>query len=614
MYHRWQNETGPPLDFAKGEGYQYARPGSARQFEKTSLFPTILAGAPLPGFMCGDPLRNDPQGSGLPCSPFDGHDELVGFRAMRSSAATFLNFSLAVDLRVPLGVRAGGGWPSRSELASGIGRYNKFMDMTSPDPDDNWAHRPAAPQLCLVCDDLVALTRSLYQERNPVVPVTDITAPSTSANADPAPNPEGWNAGDVVIDLAATDGGSGVKEIEHSVAGAEAGAAIVTAGAAATRTLVAEGTTTLSFQARDVAGNEETVRSLEVHIDRTPPSISAEATTMPNASGWYRGAVDVLFTASDALSGLLSSPEDVTISTEGAEQEVVGSAEDKAGNVAPAAVLLNIDLTPPDITFASRTPANAAGWNKSDVTVSWNCADALSGAASASVSESLGSEGLALTLAGTCLDVAGNAATDTQSQINIDTTAPQVALASRTPANAAGWNNSDVSVVWNCTDGLSGPGSPSVSASRSSEGAAQAATGTCVDLANNSANVTESGIHIDKTAPSVTINAPANGAVLLLNAPAASSYVCGDSLSGVQSCNGPVASGSPAGTSSVGSKQFTVNASDAAGNTASATHSYSVQYAFSGFSNPIAALPTINSANAGRTVPVNTRFATRTES
>ena len=38
----------------------------------------------------------------------------------------------------------------------------------------------------------------------------------------------------------------------------------------------------------------------------------------------------------------------------------------------------------------------------------------------------------------------GNTASDTQSGINIDKTAPVIAFVSRTPANSNGWNNGDV--------------------------------------------------------------------------------------------------------------------------------------------------------------------------
>jgi hypothetical protein len=77
----------------------------------------------------------------------------------------------------------------------------------------------------------------------------------------------------------------------------------------------------------------------------------------------------------------------------------------------------------------------------------------------------------------------------------------------RTPApNANGWNNTDVTVVFTCTDALSGlaPGSPPIATVLSSEGMNQPVSGTCLDLAGNSASAETSGINIDKTPPALS--------------------------------------------------------------------------------------------------------------
>jgi hypothetical protein len=188
--------------------------------------------------------------------------------------------------------------------------------------------------------------------------------------------------------------------------------------------------------------------------------------------------------------------------------------------------------------------------------------------------------------------------------VNVDKTAPAIALASRTPANAAGWNNTDVALTWNCSDALSGPVVNPVAQSLSAEGASQSATGTCADKAGHTASNTQAGIKIDKTSPTSQITTPANGAVYLLNASVSAAYGCADALAGVSACVGAVASGAALDTATVGDKTFTVSAADAAGNQSAASHSYSVHYAFPGFSNPIAALPAVNTAKAGKTVPL----------
>src|SRR5205814_10154382 len=75
-----------------------------------------------------------------------------------------------------------------------------------------------------------------------------------------------------------------------------------------------------------------------------------------------------------------------------------------------------------------------------------------------------------------------------------DTTSPTITLVSRTPANANGWNNGPVTVTWSCADSGSGPVAPRVSRTVGAEGANQSATGTCADLAGNTASATATGI------------------------------------------------------------------------------------------------------------------------
>ena len=83
----------------------------------------------------------------------------------------------------------------------------------------------------------------------------------------------------------------------------------------------------------------------------------------------------------------------------------------------------------------------------------------------------------------------------------------------------------------------------------------------------------------DRTAPSITISAPAN-TTFTLNQVVPASYQCADEPggSGLASCAGPVPSGSPIDTAAVGSKTFSVQASDTAGNTASRSVSYTVTH------------------------------------
>src|SRR5262249_30056301 len=162
-----------------------------------------------------------------------------------------------------------------------------------------------------------------------------------------------------------------------------------------------------------------------VPADTTPPAISASVSGTSGTNGWYVGDVTVSWSVTDAESAISSRTgcDALTISQDTDGTTLTCSATSRGGT-ASQSVTIKRDTIAPSITFASRTAPNAAGWNNSAVTLSWSCADSLSGAVAASVSQTIGSEGANQSATGTCTDNAGNSASDTQSGINIDTTAP----------------------------------------------------------------------------------------------------------------------------------------------------------------------------------------------
>lgn len=144
----------------------------------------------------------------------------------------------------------------------------------------------------------------------PPPPTVDTTPPTTLASANPPANDLGWNKTPVTITLGATDnvGGSGVKEVHYSLAGAATGSQVVP-GANAIVKISAEGATTLTYFAVDNAGNQEAAKTLTVRIDQTPPTISG----MPpsNCSLWppdHRLAQVASVSVSDAMSGPAGPP------------------------------------------------------------------------------------------------------------------------------------------------------------------------------------------------------------------------------------------------------------------------------------------------------------------
>jgi hypothetical protein len=136
------------------------------------------------------------------------------------------------------------------------------------------------------------------------------------------------------------------------------------------------GTTVVTWTASKANGVTKTAKQTITVVDTKPPVITGEATTQPNANGWYNDDVTIHFTATDSGSGLASVTPDVVLSTEGANQSVTGTAVDKAGNTATAAVYgIRIDKTKPVVVINA-----AASYKTTDsLTVTYAVYDSLSG-------------------------------------------------------------------------------------------------------------------------------------------------------------------------------------------------------------------------------------------
>ncbi|MBI4635367.1 MAG: 6-bladed beta-propeller [Candidatus Rokubacteria bacterium] len=357
----------------------------------------------------------------------------------------------------------------------------------------------------------------------PVAPVP-AAAPVAAASATPAsdaapsppPNAKGWNNTDVTVTLHATDNpnGSGVKEIQYSLAGAQAGGAVVS-GSVASVMITAEGTTTLVYFARDNAGNQQAPRTLTIRIDKTPPGLACSPSPAANANGWNNTNVTVNFSATDALSGIDTPPAPVALATEGANQIVTRSVLDNAGNSASTTCRVSIDKTPPTLTFGAATPApNVNGWNNTNVSIPFRASDALSGVATTEPGGSalvLATEGPVVTGTVSITDRAGNSVAFTSPAVKLDKTPPTLSFGAPSPApNLAGWHNTDVSISFTAADNLSGVASTSPASPLILTDEAAAVIGTVVvtDAAGNSATFTTPAVKIDKTAPGTTVGPP----------------------------------------------------------------------------------------------------------
>ncbi|HEY3261103.1 MAG TPA: PxKF domain-containing protein, partial [Pseudonocardiaceae bacterium] len=325
-------------------------------------------------------------------------------------------------------------------------------------------------------------------------------------------------------------------------------------------------------------GNTKVTTSVSYVLDNTGPSVTAALSPQPNAAGWNNAAVAVAWTANDGTGiGGAVVTGNTTVSSDSDGQNVSGYAVDALGNRGPTStVVVRRDTVTPTIT-GTRTPAaNQAGWNNTDVTVAFTCADALSQVKSCPPATVLGGSGAGQSVGGTAVDNADNTATATVSGISIDKNAPSVTASATVPGGGQGgtpyqpgtWTNQNVTVAFACADQLSGVASCSQPVTLDGEGADQAATGSGTDNAGNTASTGLGDVDIDKTAPNTTATAPVTA---WNNTDVAVSLAAADALSGVRGTffmvdGGPVQAGTAAAFSAEGTHTLGFWSVDNAGN------------------------------------------------
>ncbi len=138
--------------------------------------------------------------------------------------------------------------------------------------------------------------------------MVDRTPPITRATLSPAPNANGWNNTNVTVTLTATDNeprGTGVRQIQFSLAGAQSSGPQVVNGSTASVTITTEGITTVTYFATDNSGNNEAAKTRTVRVDQTPPVVTiaaAPATLWPPNGNMV--PVTISGSINDATSGV----------------------------------------------------------------------------------------------------------------------------------------------------------------------------------------------------------------------------------------------------------------------------------------------------------------------
>ncbi|HJR79493.1 MAG TPA: PxKF domain-containing protein [Anaerolineales bacterium] len=371
-------------------------------------------------------------------------------------------------------------------------------------------------------------------------------------------------------------------------------------------TITVGGSTTIDYRIQQTgAGNDgqsgcnaEDGSSATLTIN-TPAGVTATPGSLTFSACGVAAAQSVTFTA--AAAG--NYPITVSVADAGTGTYDTGQAAFTLHVNAPPPPS---DTTAPVISYVLNpaSPDGNNGWYKSNVTLTWSVSEPESAGSlvkTGCVDQNITSDQAATTYSCSATSDGGSAA-QVDVTIKRDATAPTISGSASPTPNGAGWNNTNVDVTFTCNDNLSGIASCGPDDTLSSEGAGQSVSGTAVDNAGNSAGSTVSGINIDKTAPSVSlVGGPADGGSYYFGSvPAAPTCSASDALSGLAGA----CSVSGYGTT-VGSHTVIASASDNAGNSASASATYTVlAWTLNGFYAPVDMSGVYNLVKGGSTVPL----------
>lgn len=293
----------------------------------------------------------------------------------------------------------------------------------------------------------------------------------------------------------------------------------------------------------DNAGNE-TSQTVPIKVDPSDPVITPVFTSSRlNTMGWSTVPVTVTFVCSDPLadpndpdsaSGIESCSEPVTVSDEGMHL-ISGIARDRAGNYTEVIVSVGIDYTKPTMTYKVSAEPNSSGWYNQDVTVTFDCHDALSGIVACPLPVTVSGDG-SHEIVRSVEDNAGNS-TEVTIPILIDKQAPLITASISPEPNMSGWNNKPATVSFSCqdtpNDTESGIDYCSPPVTVTTEGAT-VVTGTAIDKAGNTQEMNVV-VSVDTVEPEISYTiTPSEGQWSRESVHIA--YTCSDATSGIVSC------------------------------------------------------------------------------
>ena len=198
----------------------------------------------------------------------------------------------------------------------------------------------------------------------------------------------------------------------------------------------------------NIAGN-----NVSMALDLTGGGLSNPSGIPLNLQILYRGTAGIDVSGGPSSYAILYAPNSATALRGGSDwygAMVVGTLDDSGGTAIHFDRALAV---PPSISALVSPPANSAGWNKTDVTVTFTCSDPAVGISSCTSPVQGTKEGANQSVAGTAVNREG-LSTSTSVSLNIDKTPPVLAITS--PVNGVTINPGSISVSGTATDALSG--------------------------------------------------------------------------------------------------------------------------------------------------------------
>jgi hypothetical protein len=393
----------------------------------------------------------------------------------------------------------------------------------------------------------------------------DATAPAVTVTPDRGPNATGWYTAPVQVNFGRGDGTSGLASCTPA-----------TNVPSTTYTGPDSGAANVSASCTDAAGNQSQA-AFTFAYDTTAPGNVGASVAPPDSNGWYNHAFTIGFSGSDPTSGIAECSNVRYDGPDAGSASVSGTCRDNAGNTSGAASFgFQYDATAPSVRAAPSRGPDANGWYNHALPVGFEGSDATSGVSSCTSGNYGGPDSAAAGVSGSCADKAGNGASASFG-LKYDATPPSVTAQPARAPDGGGWYNHALTIGFSGSDGLAGLDSCTSATYGGPDTAGADVTGSCRDLAGNSATRSVT-VRYDATAPTLREIAAVPGDKSVRLAWKASADVAGVTVTRAGPKGAPTRRYAGGGRSFLdkglvnGTRyRYTVAARDAAGNVASKT-------------------------------------------